>query len=108
MSETLRRVQTLVLADDYYVSDHAYEQLDDDDIIPTDVIEGIASAFAIEDYPDRARGPSVLVLQQDEKRKPLHAIWALPAGQRRPAVLVTAYRPDPTKWDNDFKRRTKP
>ena len=29
----------------------------------------------------------------------------IPKGHRSPAVLVTAYRPDPRKWDENFLRR---
>jgi hypothetical protein len=108
MSETLRRVQMLVLGGDYRVSDHGYDELAEDDILPRDAISGIVSAVAVEDYPDRMRGPSVLTLQHDASGRPIHAVWAIPAGERRPAVLVTAYRPDPALWDSDFKRRVEP
>lgn len=106
MSETLRRVQTLVLAGDYRVSDHGFDELVEDGILPSDAIAGISTAVAIEDYPDRERGPSVLALQHDHGGHPIHVVWAIPAGERRPAVLVTGYRPDPGLWDDDFKRRT--
>jgi hypothetical protein len=108
MSETLRRVQTLVLSGDFLVSDHGYEELNEDGILPNDAIEGIVTAVAIEDYPDRIRGPSVLTLQHDAEGRPIHVVWAIPAGERRPAVLVTAYRPDPDVWDDDFKLRIRP
>jgi Domain of unknown function (DUF4258) len=105
MSETLRRVQALVLADDYLVSSHGFDELAKDGILPQDAIAGVVTAIAIEDYPERMRGPSVLALQHDRDGRPIHVVWAVPAGQRRPAVLVTAYRPDPTLWDREFKRR---
>jgi hypothetical protein len=108
MSEILRRIQALLLSGDFRVSDHGYDELDEDGILAGDVVTGIAAAFLIEDYPDRVRGPSVLVLQSDADGRAIHAVWALPAGERRPAVLVTAYRPDPTIWDNDLKRRIRP
>jgi hypothetical protein len=108
MSETLRRVKALVLSGDLLVTDRAYEELIEDDILPSDAIDGIATALAIEDYPDRVRGPAVLALQHDPARRPIHVVWAMPAGQRRPAVLVTAYRPNPRLWDSDFKRRRRP
>jgi class 3 adenylate cyclase len=31
--------------------------------------------------------------------------WGIPRGQTAPAVLVTAYRPDPARWTDDFLRR---
>ena len=106
MSETLRRVQTLVLDGDYLISDHGFDELAKDAILPGEALDGIAAAIAVEDYPDRMRGPSVLALQQDANGRAIHIVWAIPAGQRRPAVLVTGYRPSPVFWDSDFKRRT--
>jgi hypothetical protein len=108
MSATLRRIQALVLSGDYRVSDHAYEELIEDGILPSNAIEGITTALLIEDYPNRRRGPSVLTLQRDAEGRPIHVVWAIPAGQHRPAVLVTAYRPNPSLWDSDFKRRIRP
>jgi Domain of unknown function (DUF4258) len=105
VSETLRRVQTLVLAGDAHVSEHGYEELGKDDILIEDAVAGVASAVLVEDYPTRFRGPGVLTLQYDGDDRPIHVVWALPADERRPAVLVTAYRPDPRLWDDDFMRR---
>ena len=105
MSEILRRVQTLVLAGDVEVSEHGFEELSRDDILIDDVVAGIASAVLAEDYRDRFRGPSVLTLQHDADDRPIHVVWAVPVGERRPAVLVTAYRPDPDLWDDDFRTR---
>ena len=105
MSELLRRIQTLVLSGDVSVSDHGYEELRKDDILVNDAVTGIATAVPVESYPDRFRGPAVLTLQHDGKGNPIHVIWALPRAKRRPAVLVTAYRPNPHLWDDDLKER---
>jgi hypothetical protein len=105
MSETLRRVQTLVLAGDYLVSDHGFDELEEDAILAADAISGIVAATAIEDYPGRKRGPSVLALQHDGYGRAIHVVWGIPVGQRRPAVLITAYRPNPALWDSDFRKR---
>src|SRR5579862_3663462 len=105
MSETLRRVQILVLGEEILISEHGLDELLKDDILLDDVIRGIVSATPVEDYPDRIRGPGVLTLQRDAGDRPIHVVWAIPAGQRGPAVLVTAYRPDPALWDEQFRRR---
>ena len=108
MSETLRRIRTLVLSGDYLISDHGFDELAKDDILPGEALTGIIAAVPVEDYPDRRRGPSVLALQHDGNGRPIHVLWGIPAGRRRPAVLVTAYRPDPYLWDSDFKKRSTP
>ena len=105
MSVTLRRVQTLVLSGDFRVSDHGYEELRKDAILAEDAVAGIAAAVIVEEYRGRFRGPSVLTLQNDASGRPIHVVWALPADEPRPAVLATAYRPDPKLWDSYFKQR---
>lgn len=102
MSETLRRVQTLVMAGDYRVSDHAYEELRKDAILISELIAGITTAELVEDYRTRDR---VLVLQYEANGTPIHVVWAM--SERRQAALVTAYRPDPNLWDSHFKERRK-
>ena len=47
----------------------------------------------------------LLVLQHDGMNQPIHVVWGIPAGKDSPAVVVTAYRPDPTKWDETWQRR---
>jgi hypothetical protein len=103
MSETLRRVQALVMAGDYRVSDHAYEELRKDAILISELIAGITTAELVEEYDNRGR---VLALQYEAEDRPIHVVWAVSA-ERRQAVLVTAYRPDPNLWDSDFKERKK-
>ena len=101
----MRRVQALVLSGDFLLSDHGFDELAKDGILPGSALAGVATAIAVEDYRDRRRGPSVLALQDDADGRPIHVVWTIPAGARRPAVLVTAYRPDPALWDSEFKRR---
>jgi hypothetical protein len=108
MSETLRRVQALVLSGDYIVSRHGFRELAADDIVAEDASTGIHTAIVVEDYPDSRKEPSVLVLQYDRDGRPIHVMWGVPKNTGRPAMLVAAYRPTPERWSSDFRRRVKP
>lgn len=105
LSETLERVRALVALGEVRISLHGYDELADDNLRVHDIVEGLKTAIVVEDYPDFPKGPCVLVLEYDPSRQPIHVVWGIPAGQESPAVVVTAYRPDPTKWDETWQKR---
>jgi hypothetical protein len=95
----------LVAKGEVEVTQHGFRELSADDILIDDVLGGIDDAVVVEDYPQANRGPSVLVLQRDGDDNPIHIVWGIPRGAQSPAVLITAYRPDPVRWSSDFTRR---
>ena len=105
MSATLDRVRELARSGKAVVSEHAAQELLNDDIYPPEILAGLSLAVMVEDYPDHPRGPCVLVLQRDSRAQPVHAVWRIPKGRTEPAVVVTAYRPDSSRWSADFTRR---
>ena len=105
MSDTLDAIKQLIDVGEVRVSEHGYDELSADGIAVRDVLDGVSEAEELEDYPDYPKGPSVLVLQSDGDSNPIHVVWGIPKGHSSPAVLVTAYRPDPTRWTEDLRRR---
>ena len=105
MSETLRLVRELVSRGEVLISEHGYDQLAEDDLFARDIIGGIHDAQLIEDYPEYGKGPCILVLQRDVENKSVHVVWGIPRDAVAPAVVVTAYRPDPDRWTVDFLER---
>lgn len=107
MSETFKNIQDLVNIGEILISDHGYDEMMVDRITVKDIIDSINKSELIEDYPDYKKGPCVLVLQNDKNNRPIHVVWGIPRGRSTPAVIVTAYRPDPDRWSDDFRRRIK-
>lgn len=86
----LDQIRALVARGEVRVSLHGYEELAADQVPVRAIIDGLTSAEAIH-----------------KSNQPVHVVWGIPAGQSSPAVVVTAYRPDPTKWDETWRRRRK-
>jgi hypothetical protein len=105
LSEFLKQIRALIGAGEVRVSDHGYDELAEDQLTAKEVIAGIRKAVVVEEYPNYPKGPSALLLQEDRAGKPIHAVWGIPKGHDKPAVLVTAYRPNPERWDESFMKR---
>jgi Domain of unknown function (DUF4258) len=102
MSDTLQRIRELVANGTVRISAHGYDERAMDDIMINDIIDGVDNGLLVEDYPDYAKGPCVLVLERAAAGRPIHVVWGIPLGKPSPAVVVTAYRPDPDQWAEDF------
>jgi hypothetical protein len=86
VSETLARVQALVMAGDYRGSGHGVAELERDGLVIEELLDSLSRAIVVEDYPNSHYGPTVLVLQTDHDGAPVHVLWGVPAKHRRPAV----------------------
>jgi hypothetical protein len=106
MEPTIERIQKLIADAQIKISDHGYDELSADGLMAGEIIAGVNQAVVVEDYPEYAKGPCVLVVQRDGQDQPVHVLWGVPSGKTGPAVLITAYRPDPARWSADFMRRT--
>jgi hypothetical protein len=105
MSATFKEILRLIYAGHLVVSNHGYDEMAEDYLTVREILAGVSDAVVIEDYPVYPKGPCILVLQRDAEGRPIHVVWGIPKGSTSPAVLVTAYRPDPSLWSADFLRR---
>ena len=94
-----------MVASQWIDPEHGYDELAEDGLTAKEVISGVSGAVVVEEYANYPKGPCVLSLQKDRGGAPVHAVWGIPKGHDNPVVLITAYRPDPKRWDQSFKRR---
>ena len=105
MSSTLDEIRELIRQGLIRISEHGYDELAADGILAREAVEGFSSAILVEDYPNYPKGRCVLVRETVNETRYIHVVWGIPKGKTEPAVLITAYRPDPDLWENDFLRR---
>ena len=105
LSDLLRQMNDLISAGEVRISEHGYDELAEDGLTARGLLGGVANAAIVEEYPDYPKGPCILLLQRDRSGKPVHVVWGIPKGYDEPVVLVTAYRPDPERWDESLLRR---
>jgi hypothetical protein len=106
MSDLLAEIRALISAGKVRISAHGFDELADDDISLTELLNSIEQARWVEEYQDYHKGPCVLVLQILPGDTPVHALWGIAKNSPGEATLITAYRPDPKRWTADFLRRT--
>lgn len=81
---------------------HALKEEALDDITAEQVEKALISGFKIiEEYPDDPRGISCLLLCSIAG-KPVHVVCA---PHEDALIIITVYRPDTTKWTDDYRKR---
>lgn len=81
---------------------HVVARLQERGIEPSDIKNCISTGRIIEDYPDDYPFPSCLVLGATANGKALHVVVGVGDGY---LWLITAYYPNPLKWNDDFSIR---
>lgn len=89
----------------YEISQHAERERRNDDLSIADLENAVLNGEIVEDYPADPRGASCLISGKSVDGKPVHlVIGFLPNDYVR---IITAYIPDPVKWETDWKTRRK-
>lgn len=72
-------------------------------ITDQEIYETICHGEVIKTYPDDTPYPSILIFGLTSAQRPLHIVCAYNREEDQ-TIIITAYQPDPNKWD-DYRRR---
>lgn len=86
------------------ITDHADEEVQADNLSFDEIFLSVFQGEIIEDYPTDKPYPSCLIYGRTFRNEPVHSVWAYNE-QNQWAVLITVYRPDPSRWIDWRKRR---
>jgi len=101
--DILEKIKSTIVKGRINVTDHADEELANDEILDNDLLHSVLDGEVIEDYQDDKPFPSCLVYGKDQKGRHIHSVWAYSA-EHDIAIVITGYIPDQDRWV-DYKTR---
>ncbi|MGH9792349.1 MAG: DUF4258 domain-containing protein [Candidatus Acidiferrales bacterium] len=102
--ERLSQIRAQARAENVRFTQHAHEEMAEEDITIGDVFEAIANAQIIEDYPEHRRGPCALLGGQSTTGRPIHIVCAT---SHSLLIIITVYKPKLPKWRTLTERSPK-
>ena len=102
MAVDIESVREKVSTGRYTISFTHTEKLRLRKIKAEDIEQAVKIGQVIEDYPEDRRGESCLILGFVLER-PLHALCG--RLEMEEVLVITAYEPDPTEWEQDWTTR---
>lgn len=98
----IETIQEKIKQGRYSISFTHTEKLRQRRIRAENIEQAIATGILIEAYPEDRRDPSCLILGFAGKR-PLHVVCGRLDAEEM--LIITAYEPDATEWENDWQTR---
>ena len=91
---------------DFIYRVHAIERMFQRDISEEAVENAVKNGKIVEEYLDDKPYPSFLVLnfENDDATNPIHVVFAKNEDE---IIIITAYRPEKSKWTNNYQTRIK-
>lgn len=102
MEGILARIQKQAAALAIRVTQHAQEEMDDEDITLDEVLSAIANGQILEDYPEHLRGPCCLLYGRTQQGRPLHIVCTTAQAL---LIIISVYEPRLPKWVSFTRRR---
>ncbi len=100
----MRRIVSQVNEEQIRITQHAQQEMVEDDATLDDVLEAISKGKILENYPAHRRGACCLINGLAKDERPLHIVCTT---ERSVLIIITVYRPKPPKWITPIQRREK-
>jgi hypothetical protein len=97
-------IQNAIRAGQIRITDHADEEAQNDMLSYDEIFFSVLTGKIIEDYQDDKPYPGCLIYGNLFNNEPVHSVWAYNLDTKW-AVMITVYRPDPSKWINWQRRK---
>jgi hypothetical protein len=99
----LFRIKSQAAGGNFRITQHAQQEMVEDEISLDEVLEAIRQGEILEHYPEHRRGACCLLCGLTDKGRPLHIVCTT---AQPVLILITAYEPRPPRWRTPRERRS--
>jgi len=103
IEKMLKRLRAQAKADEIRVTQHAHQEMAEDDVVLVEVLQAISNGSVIENYPEHRRGACCLLAGFTDQNRPLHIVCTT---AQPILIVITVYEPTPPKWITPLRRRS--
>lgn len=102
MDGELRQIRAQAAKENIRVTQHAQQEMVEENITLNEVLEAIGSGEILENYPEHRRGACCLINGVTRGGRPLHIVTT---SAQPLLIIITVYEPKPPKWVTPTQRR---
>ncbi len=101
----LTRIRAQIVADELRLTQHAHQEMVEEDFSLDAVLAALRRGRIVENYPNHKRGPCCLVYGADDSGRAVHIVCTTTISR---LIIITVYEPKPPKWVSATQRRQTP
>ena len=98
----LEQIRVQAAAENIRITQHAQQEMVEEDIALDEVLQVIATGQILENYPEHRRGACCLLNGMTRQSRPLHIVCTT---AQPVLIIITVYEPKPPKWVTPTQRR---
>lgn len=98
----LEQIRAQAVAETIRITQHAQQEMVEEDITLDEVLQTIATGQIVENYPEHRRGACCLLNGHSQQGRSLHIVCTT---AQPVLIIITAYEPKPPKWVTLTQRR---
>ena len=102
LKATLEQIRAQADIENIRITQHAQQEMAEEDITLDEVLEAIFTGQILENYPEHRRGACCLINGVTKKGRPLHIVCTT---ARPVLIIITVYEAKPPKWATPTQRR---
>lgn len=101
LEAVLKRIRAQAEADNVRITQHAQQEMVEEEITLDEILEAITTGQILENYPEHRRGACCLLNGFTQTGRPVHIVCTT---ARPVLIIITVYEPKPPKWITPTQR----